>query len=185
MYTTSILDNLTRLQNQNKSLIYLYRLLQLDVQDPINTYFGFKNYETEYGLVAIYNITQSYVKTVITTLPSNKYYVSHYIDNDGYVYVFFELFDISTAYDTIKTGNYSKLDKEFKNLLSSYKDPLINYGLFPENYFESFAEEFDYPVECIPKYNGNELIPPPNLDSEYIRVPKEVLNQLETEFELV
>lgn len=186
MYTTknSMLETLTRLQNKNKSLIYMYKLMQLNCEEPINTYLGFNNFETDTTLIALYHTSETNIEKILKTATKSKYYGSHFTDNDGYVYIFYELFDISIAYDLIKEGNYSKLPSEFKRMLLAYKDPLIHYGLFPDDHFHQFAEEFEYPLKSIPKYNGNELIPPPNLESEYITAPKEVLQQLEEQFVL-
>lgn len=185
MKSDSILRNLKRFENKNKSLIYLYNIMQLDCVAPINTYFGFSNYETDTTLIALYHINQTQAKDVISKVTKCQYYGAHFIDNEGYIYVMFEFFNISSIYELIREGKYSQIPQDFKTLLRAHKDPLIEYGLYPENYFNAFADEFRFPVDSIPRYNGNELIPPPNMESEYIVAPKEVIKALEEEFDLV
>ncbi len=176
--SNSILQNFKRLEKTNKSMLYLYNLMQLPCIQPINTYFGFKDYDSDCTLVALYHLSIEDTKQACVCASKNKFYLKHFIDDEGYLYIIFEFFDISNVYDLIYKGKYSHIPIEFKALLAAHKDPLINYGIYPDLYFEDFAYEFEYPVDKIPKYNGTELMPPPDINSEYIVAPKSIEKEL-------
>lgn len=166
---------LLKFKEKNKSFVFLWPLLQLKV-NPIHTYLGFKDMDFGKSLVVLLHNSQANYHADLKVMRESKFLDFEVHSKDGYSYMVFSFNTMPDVYDKVVNGQYSKIGGNARVLLTWVNDPLVSFGLYPETFYEEYAEQLEIPVESLKK--GVELLPAPYPNNEYIRVEKDVAELL-------
>ncbi len=159
-----------------KSKTFLWPTLNLKI-NPIETYFKFGDIDLNEQrlLIALFhNQNANYVskKSEIKAHPMCDFIFT----DDEFDIVVFNMYKIKDDYDMLIQGNYSKLSKNFKIIVSHVeKRKPVLMCLNPENNYKEFAR-----VLAIHEHEleGKELLSPPNFEQETIFVLPKIKEQI-------
>jgi hypothetical protein len=159
-----------------KSKIFLYPLLDIKRGTkivPAETYLSWNNSYTpeDMKLICIYNTTSSdyeqFEKSVLLKHTRLSDYIK--IDNEKCIMAF-DFSDLNQDWFHFINGRYSKISLNIKRKIIGFFDQSTgNYiyvysYLFPEKFFDRYAEILDVPVELLKSVG--ELCDKPNLEKE-------------------
>ena len=164
-----------------KSKIFLYPPLDIKRGTsvvPSETYISWKNTYTseDMKLVCVYKSRTdseylNFEKQVL--LKHNR--LSNYIKIDSETTVFiFDFSDLKNDWTYFINGKYSKISLKIKNKIINFFDKnsgnyvYVTSYLFPEKYYEDYANILDCPIELL--ISVEELCDKPNLDKEKLLI---------------
>jgi hypothetical protein len=162
-----------------KSKIFLYPLLGIRRGTsvvPTQTYTGWQSHYVpeDMKLIATYHVRKDpeflkFDKNILLRHHRLADYVT--IDETTALYTF-DFSDMEDDWNMFIQGKYSKMNKETKLLIRNYFERdsgnymYVDSYLFPENYFEVYADLLRYPEEELRKVG--ELCSPPDLTKEML-----------------
>lgn len=173
-----------------KSKIFIYPLLGIKRGAPViptETYLSWgKNYSTEdMKFICVYENRKDieYLKFEKDVLLTHSR-LCDYVKTDDKTSVFtFDFSDMGIEWTNLVNGNYSKLNMNLKRKILDYFD---KYGgnyvyvysyLFPEKWYERYAELLDVPVSLL--ISVGELCDKPDLERENLEISVADLQNLE------
>lgn len=172
---------LQKLKDTSAGLLFLYPLLGLDKKiDPLGIYLGFQNVEIEDSLVCLFHKNQPDCQKWIDELKKHNAYLVDYCEDD-YYYVIFELLDHHQLYEQILLGDYSCIRLDYKLLITQNDNILSKIALFPEEYYREIAYAFEVDPEML---IGQQFIPAPTKEKDYIYIPENLKTKIQIEFGL-
>jgi hypothetical protein len=176
MSKTNILEDFLKHRDENKSIIFLYSILQFskDISNPMNTFLYInevKSYKDRY-LFVMYNESQYGYQDSKKEIESHELW-DFCISDDGYDIHVFTFEKYFKYYDQVVIGDYKNVEAPFKLILGRQSHPLALVAMNPEEYHEAFSEAFQIPIEDI-KMDA-QLISKPNPEQETLRVGEEVI----------
>ena len=170
-----------------KSKLFLYPVLGIKRGSitPINTYMSWSSEISllDYKLISVYHSrTDPEFKAFETTkLVGNTYF--HAIEDldDGTKAYIFDLVSISSDYDLVIDGKYSKMSAVHKQLIlnhfkngQTYNARMLTY-LNPINYCSDYAALLGEPVTVKTLQRLGELCSKPDFNKENLEVKKKVI----------
>lgn len=180
MTKEEVLDSFTKHRHDNKSMVFLYPLLQMPkhVAKPLNTYLYLNEvYDHPYKyLFALYHKDQENFKETMKFIKDHSLYDFDLKDN-GYVYKVFSLDQHAKHFDLVLAGQYHKIEGLYRMLLSNH--PLSIIGCNPEEYHANYIAGVETTEDLIPK--GTQLLQSPDLDNETIAVSEKVFKEFKKE----
>jgi hypothetical protein len=169
---------LQKLKDTSAGLLFLYPLLQLDKKiQPIGVYLGIKDVDMEEPLVCLFHESQPEFNKWLSDMKNHKLYLTHYIE-DGYYYVIFELMEHESCYNQILNGDYSNIRNDYKIIIGQSNNVLTNIALYPDEYYEDIAYDLEVDPDIL---KGEQLIPPPTYEKDYIFVSKSLKEKMMAE----
>ena len=172
---------LQKLKDVSPSFLFLYPILQLNNNiKPLGTYMEIKGLDLRYSLICMFHEKQAGLKsTWLKEMKEHTLFQGHFVDEDDYHYVLFDLMNYSPIINIIKKGKYSTIHPDFKFIMCQNKSTLTHMGLYPDQYYSDVAYDLVIDIEVIIK--GVELMPPPNEDNEYLKVPEAIKKIISSE----
>jgi hypothetical protein len=167
---------LLKLAEKNKSFVFLFPILQIPQITPIQTYLGFRGMDFGNTLVCLMHPSQKDFEKKLEIVRKNKYFDFEVSGDDEYKYAVFNFTSMPDLYKKVLKGKYSTIDGNARRVLTFSNDPLINFGLFPEQFYDEYSLQLEYPIEAIKA--GIELIGPPDSENEFIAVNQNLKIQL-------
>jgi hypothetical protein len=173
-----------------KSKIFIYPLLGIKrggPATPLETYLAWgDNYTTEdKKLVCVYENRQDieYLKFEKEVLLKNNRLTDYIRVNDKTSVFIFDFSDLNENWYHIVDGKYSKVNLNLKRNILEYFDKFsgnyiyINSYLFPEKWFERYAEILNVPSTLL--IEVGELCDKPDLEKENLQISVANLQKLE------
>jgi hypothetical protein len=173
-----------------KSKIFIYPLLGIKRGGPaipMETYLSWNNsYNTEdMKFICMYENRKDieYLKFEKNVLLSHTRLCDYVkIDTERSIFTF-DFSDMEIEWNNIISGNYSKLDLNLKRKILDYFDKnggnytYVYSYLFPDKWFERYAEILDVPVNLL--ITVGELCDKPDLEKENLSISIADLQNLE------
>lgn len=169
-----------------KSKIFLYPLLGIRRGTsvvPTQTYTGWQDYYTseDMKLIAIYHVRTDpdFLKFDKNILLKHHRLTDYVMMNKETALYTFDFSDMEEDWNLFIQGKYSKMKKETKLLIRNYFERdsgnymYVDSYLFPENYFQIYADLLNHPEEKLRQVG--ELCTPPNLEKETLIAQPESL----------
>ncbi len=181
MIKSIITERIINKQYIQRSKLFIYPFLYIpkdSILHPEQTYIGWIHngreviQSTDKKLICIFNkMTNSdQRKEEKKYLLLNRYFEDlHVLDDDKIMYVFnIKRINIEWEWKVFLNGEYSKLTKVAKKTITDYYSDseyskFIDSYLYPEEYYEIYAEALDIPLESI---DGSELLSKPDISKE-------------------
>lgn len=171
-----------------KSKIFLYPLLGIkrgSSVTPIQTYLSWNSYydAKDMKLIAKYHVRNDfdYNKFHKNVLLKHSRLCDYVLLDTEYAVFTFDLSDMGEDWEWFLQGKYSKMSKARKKRILDYYDPntgnyvYVESYLFPEKYFEEYADILKMPVHQLEAVG--ELCPLPDFDKEALKVDVEDLEK--------
>lgn len=178
---TDFVTELQKLKDMSAGLLFLYPLLHIDKKiQPLGVYLGFQDIPIEDSVVCLFHKNQPNSEKWLDQLKEHKMYIADYSEDD-YYYVIFELLEHHAYYTQILEGSYSHVKLDYKLLISQDENLLTKIAFFPEEYYYDIAYAFEVDVDMLV---GQQIIPEPTKEKDYISIPNNLKQQIITEFEL-
>lgn len=164
-----------------KSRVFLYPILGIKRGGSVTPIETFMTWDSHYEkndckLISLYHIRddEEFKQFEKTKLLNNKYFHDFVLvgDNKG-VYVF-DFSSIKDDFLNVVNGKYSKLNPNIKKIIMDYTGknnsttPYIESFLYPERYFQLYAELMGTDIELL--RNVGELCSIPDLKKEALNI---------------
>ena len=178
MTKEEVLNSFTKHRHDNKSIVFLYPLLQMPKRatDPINTYLYLnekKDNPYRY-LCVLYHESQGNFEETMSLIEKHPLYDFELTD-EGYYYKVFTFDEHAKHFDLVLAGDYHKIEGIYKILLS--KHALAAIGCNPKQYHANYIAGVETTEDEVPK--GTQLLMPPDSDNETIIVSEKVIKDYE------
>ena len=173
-------QTLVEFKDVNKSTIFLYTLLRIKNKKvkPIGTYMNIEDriIYKDMNLICMFHKQQDDFSYIDTELKEHRQF-DYCVDDQEYRYYIMDFSKLPDVYEAIKSGKYSTLPKNARNIINISEHPIGVIGVNPELYYEQFSDEYNVPIKEL--RDAVELLSVPNIENETLSLSKELQEQFE------